>query len=162
MAKASKKAEKPVAPGKRGRGRPEIPLTPEKAKAIVNALASGLPREHAAQLAGISVRTMMRWRAKGRDAARGLYHDFCRDMKKAESYFVGQQLKAIVEIGRGEYESEAAPQWTALAWVLERRFPGDFGRRDTTAHTVEGKGKKAMQLVLVEGPAKIDPPDEMP
>ena len=143
-------------------GRPPIELTTETALKITNALASGVPRTHAAALADVSVRTMMRWREKGAAALSGKYFKFCRDMKRAEAFFVAEQLAVIKKIGQGKYESDRAPVWTALAWLLERRFPYQFGSHSHTTIKAPKGGAKSAQLVLIEGPSKIEPPEDMP
>lgn len=155
---------KPAAPAKKKVGRPEIPLTPELSKKITSAVAAGVPREFACALAEVSWRTVERWIKRGLKENRGKYKQFCRDFKKAEAVYVARTLTTIDSIGSGKHDSDHAPQWTAHAWRLERRFPRHFGRRDRMSHKIAGGANAAAagRLVLVEGPVHVPPPGDMP
>lgn len=150
--------EKPP-PGKPGR--PAKELTTTSLKTIVNAIAQGMPREYAARMVGVSGRTLARWLAQGSKARTGLKCQLCREIGQAEALFIGQGLKAIRRMADGDPDNP--PSLSAWTWLLTRRFPATFGDRGRTvkAEVKAGKGKSA-QLVLVEGPSRVEPPEDMP
>lgn len=140
-------------------GRPRREITAADVTIITKAIRAGLARAQAAALAGISQRTFMRWVKRGNQAGSGPYFEFCQAQKKAEAEFIGQMLTTIVAIGMGKYDADRPPVWTALAWTLERRFPGQFGRRDET--TIQAaKGQRWAPLVIERGGDVLPPVDE--
>ncbi len=88
-------------------------LTPELQAAYLDALKRAWYFETAADLAGIDRGTVRRWIKRGRRERKGLYHEFCTAVKKAS----GERLATA--IGR----IEAAEEWQASAWLLERSAP---------------------------------------
>jgi len=121
-------------------GRP-TKLNKAVAAKILKELERGAPIEAAAPLAGISRRTFYDWVQRG---ARALaaeeagkevpdeekpYAEFCTAVEQVRSEWETRQLEGI------EAAAEAGPQhWTARAWLLERRFPDKYGRRDRMDH----------------------------
>jgi hypothetical protein len=102
-----------------GKGRGAIgKLNEATHAAIVKAIGAGLPRRHAAALAGISYVTLHNWLARGRREAEGPYFEFFAALKKAESEFIARNVKAIEVAGK--------VSWQARAWLLERMFPEEF------------------------------------
>jgi hypothetical protein len=97
-------------------------LTPELQAAYLDALKRSWYLETAADLAGIDRGTVRRWIKRGRRERRGCYHEFCTTVKKAAA----ERLAAA--IGR----IEAAEEWQASAWLLERNAPEKWSnhRRD--------------------------------
>jgi len=99
-------------------GQPTI-RTPDRAKRLFAALRQGNSRRAAVAFAGFS-------------------HDALEDWMKAEPAFKAAVIKA-------EHDSERARvativrasrfNWTAAAWLLERRFPEDWAKRDKVEHT---------------------------
>lgn len=123
----------------RGRGRPTL-LDEDRLERITDALRNGAYIEHAAQAAGISPSTYHNWMDRGRterDRRRaGLaaddhetpYVDFLESVEKAQS-------EAAVEL-LGEIANHARNgTWQAAAWILERKFPRQWGRFDRTEHS---------------------------
>jgi len=105
-------------------------LTPEVQTAIVQAVARGLPYCHARRLAGVGRSTFFNWMALGENLRVGtLYRDFRDAVKRADAQFVVEAL--------GHIQAAGKKQWQAYAWLLERRFPEDFGRREYVDHRVE-------------------------
>lgn len=106
-----------------GNGRP-CKLTPELEARIVAAIERGATRDTAAQEVGVNERTVYRWMARGRkQAALAQFRQFRQAIKRAEA----QAVLHFVGIIR-----DAAPKsWQAAAWWLERRYPLDWGRRES-------------------------------
>ena len=109
---------------KRGKGRPTV-MTPDKEKEILAILSIGGSRNIACDYVGIGYATLSR-RIESSQV-------FSEQVKKAEAT---GQLKHIKKV-------DAADQWQASAWMLERKWPDEFGRRDKTELT----GKDGSPLV---------------
>lgn len=117
-----------------------------KGDAIVRAITLGAPREMAAQAAGVDPTTFYRWVAVGAEfidlddeAVAGLepkqqrLRQFCQDVKRADAQAVVFAVELV---------ADAMPKdWKAAMTWLERRYPGEWGKR-------------------VE--VKVDPPERQP
>jgi transposase len=86
--------------------------------------------EFAAMRAGISPRTVYRWMERGRREGIGRCYEFMSAVKKALAEY---QLTLQQQIA-------AADQWQAKAWLLERRFPKQWGRKVYKQTVVKDKG----------------------
>lgn len=108
-------------------GRPTR-LTPQAHDLYVKAIIVGVPKNKAAALIGMDVSTVTEWMRRGESRARngraasGVYVAFAADVRRAEAEFV---TRALTHIQRAASQDG---QWTAAAWLLERRHPEDFGR----------------------------------
>jgi hypothetical protein len=119
---------------KRGRGRPTL-LNDERTDHICQALENGVAIGHAVRASGIDPQTYYNWLERGtaerERLAAGLdpdpkeqkYVEFFERVKKAEA--VGA-TKHMENISRTALDGT----WQASAWILERRFPRDYGRFD--------------------------------
>ncbi len=106
------------------RGRPDK-LTPEVQAKIVAAIVAGNFRDVAARCAGIGVRTLRTWLARGK-AGDKKYRDFRHALMEAEG---AAEINALALV-RGAAEKD----WRAAAWFLERKFPRRWGRRNRVEH----------------------------
>lgn len=111
----SKEGRRPV------NGRPSK-LTPEVQERLVSAIRQGLKYDTACALAGISYYTMRNWVIAGEGAADGIYFNFLTALKKAEAEAEQDLVKSIKDAGKRE--------WQANAWILERRHPERWARRE--------------------------------
>lgn len=84
--------------------------------AILEHLRSGHYRKDAANLEGVSFQQFNVWRHDDPEFAEGI--------KRAEA----ESISALVE--RIRSASEDPQRWTAAAWLLERRFPQRWGKRE--------------------------------
>lgn len=100
-------------PSKRGRGRPSG-LTEATKRKIIEAVTLGCTYSIAASYAQIHESTIYMWLSKGRDASEGIYYEFYREVKYAEGISAVRSLAAIAQ-------SAKDGNWTAAAWLLERR-----------------------------------------
>jgi transposase-like protein len=89
--------------------------TDARQRAICQAIEQGATYEMAAASAGIHRDTLHAWRS--RDPA------FSDALKAAEARGVLACLSRIQQAANDG-------QWQAAAWILERRYPADYGRRD--------------------------------
>ena len=133
-------------------------LTHELQEDICKAIRAGLTYEQAATLNGVGVSTFMAWRAKGEKAKSGIYQELVDAIKKAniearaihlqrinKASFGGEEFEetsisekvdvnpatgkeTVVARETKKTKKKAMPVWQASAWLLERRFPGEFGR----------------------------------
>jgi transposase len=133
--------------GKR-KGGPIPRIDAEKVKSIVRDLGAGVPRKYAAERVGITERCLYKWLANGRKGGKKNAElvQLVHDVKKAEADAVAGSLARIRKAGAGGsvverttittnakgitttkvVEKLLPPQWTADAWYLERRHPGEF------------------------------------
>ena len=88
---------------------------PERAGAILEALRAGNTRTAAAAGAELSYETLRRWLAGNEEFRAALE----KAEAEAETRFVRQIERAVTD-----------GTWQAAAWWLERRRPGDWGRRE--------------------------------
>ena len=97
-------------------------FTAETVKAILNGVRAGLPYHLAAEAAGVSASTFHAWQAGQfpRGSGPALKVEFSESLKKAKAQGAYRLLALI--------NRAADQQWTAAAWILERRYSGDFGR----------------------------------
>ena len=133
-------------------------LTRSLARSIAHHVRNGLPNKDAARLAGIGESTFYRWIERGEEAKDDIYQEFMELLKESLSSFKRANLDIIqraadthtttttrhiktvggvvgkdgkVEGGERTEEiktEERPPLWTPAAWLLERRFPAEFGR----------------------------------
>ncbi len=110
-------------------GRPIGPvlLTPERSEYICEAIRTGAPLLASLEAAGISTATYYRWLDNGEKEGPEYvdYQQFREDVKKAKGRFVVEAVKGLQAAGSDP------KYWTALAWLLERRCPEEFGKKET-------------------------------
>lgn len=95
-------------PGPRGK------YTPEAVQAICDALRLGLTRADACVHGGISDETFARWLRQ--------HVEFMENVKKAELQAKMSRVARITQAGKNG-------TWQADAWVLERKYPDEFGQK---------------------------------
>ena len=105
-------------------GRPSK-LTPGTTARIAEAVELGATWERAADAAGVGASTLRDWRQRG-EAGEVPFVAFVATIKRAESAGVERALMVI-------RKAAAAGAWQASAWLLERRYPADYGRRSEVA-----------------------------
>jgi hypothetical protein len=96
------------------------------------AIRAGLPYHLAAEAAGISYQTFNEWQhgrfPRGADTQ--LKAEFSDQLTRARG---GSALRLISIVNR------AAPDdWRAASWILERRFPKDFGKQTLEVTGADG------------------------
>ena len=114
-------------------GRP-TKLNKEVCKTIADGITLGMPYEHAAVSAGVSYDTFNNWMKKGKVQKSGKYFEFFKTIKEAEAKGIKNNLALITK-------SSKEGSWQASAWILERRHPEEFGRREVIKASVEHDGK---------------------
>ena len=104
----------------------------------VLAIRLGAPFELAGLYAGIRRETITKWVRRGDENPKGEYGEFARRVKEAEGKAVVGCLARI--------RDAAEREWQAAAWLLERRYPEQFGRM---FHKVEMTGKDGKPLAAI-------------
>jgi hypothetical protein len=95
------------------------------AKRIVDAVRLGAPWYLAAEAGGVGRSTLKQWKARGADGEEP-YAAFLARLKSAEAEGAVGALRVIQKAAENGV-------WTASAWLLERRYPKSFGRRERSA-----------------------------
>lgn len=102
-------------------GRPQT-YNQERADRVCEAVRRGLTYKQAASYAGISYSTLNRWRIEGQqDDSASEFREFWKAFEQAGGEAAFRCLGYIDEAAsRGD--------WKAAAWMLERRYPKEWGR----------------------------------
>lgn len=111
-------------------------LTDEMVRQMAELKADGLSNKDICRAVGIHESTLYRWLAgKGK-----LHRALSESLKKAEAEYKRTLLAAIREAAM-----RRNGQWTAAAWLLERKYPEEYaqGTRERA-----DKGEAAPQIVL--------------
>ena len=120
---------------------PPSRFTEETKRRVCDALLLGCTYSLAASHAGISESTLFRWLSCGREEEEGEFADFYRRAKEAEALSAVRNLATIVQAAK-------AGQWTAAAWLLERRH--GYVRepdRPTVEMTIEIQNTDVVSLI---------------
>ena len=102
------------------RGRP-FKLNAELVDRVAASIELGMTWARAAEASGVGLSTLHEWRARG-EAGEALFVDLVERLKKAEANGIARALESIRSASEGG-------AWQASAWILERRYPADYGRR---------------------------------
>lgn len=125
--------------------------TEERIEIILMNLRQGMTREIACTQAGISSRTLYNWCEADAELADDV--EAAIDVSKA---VLINEIKAL---------GQARQDWRAAAWMLERRWPQEFGaKRDVDVTINKSDGSDVVvsmvaqaQEMLTEQAAKVDP-----
>lgn len=122
MPKAAKTQAK--APKKAGRkpGRRTL-LTARVRQRFIEAIQKGASYELAARAAGISERTFYNWKARA-EAGERRFVQFVQELTRAEAEGAEKLLDSIIKAAEAQ-----GGDWRAAAWLLERRFPDVYAKR---------------------------------
>jgi len=117
-------------------GRPRSTMTPEVEEKILRTVKLGLHAERAAQAHGVMVSAFRSHKRRN--------PDFAIALKKAESEAEGGFLSRIIK--------HTEKQWTACAWILERRWPERWAKRDPETKPLT---KQQVQEAMLEASKAI-------
>jgi len=150
------------------------PPTPDIRESIAATVRLNVPPEVAAIAAGVSAGDFWRWMTRGQNERRGACREFYLAIQRAETDRQKLTLAEIIQIGRGGQvvrrrktvttrkngetletidETITPPQWTALAWLLERRWPQWWARnaKDDDQTNISDKELHELLLDLTKG-----------
>jgi transposase len=120
-------------------GRPLL-MTPAVQERICRNIGLGMTREAAALEAGVSAPVFYAFQAKNQE--------FQDSVKRADAEC---QRACFVSIQRASIQDR---QWTAAAWILERRWPEEFGRIDRHLIHTTPTDKSALPPTYVDAICK--------
>jgi len=140
------RAKRKPAAQRPGNGPMQSPkLTAALAEEIYAAIRAGAIFADAAAHAGVAQSTFHEWLRKGRrDGARDPYRSFVVGLDRALADFKVGALSSI----------HGADEWQARAWMLERRFPDQFGRRTRVDASVQHRFQPVLDVSKLE-PAEL-------
>lgn len=108
---------------------------------LLQGVRLGLNYTDAAALAGICRKTFYNWTEKAKKNEKGKYGKFFEELKKALVLGKAKHLKNIQDAGDNG-------TWQASAWLLERRYPEEFGlNRMSDKTTAKEKAKEIQEAV---------------
>ena len=108
-------------------------LTRKLIELVGRNIMAGNTKKTTCMAVGISQQTFYRWMKEGKEQSRGLKSEFCESVKKAEAVLKTALVSKIMN----------SPNWQAQAWLLERMFPEEYGRRQVIAHAGDDKHNPA-------------------
>jgi hypothetical protein len=123
-------------------GRPSSLDDATKAR-IVAAVEAGCGRRTAAQAAGVDRSTLLRWLAAGREGVEP-FAAFESEVRAAEARC---ELANVATI-----QAASAKTWQAAAWLLERKHPERWARRDPAAERARRDERASTKKLLSEIP----------
>lgn len=118
-------------------GRP-TKKTEQRVEALLQSLRAGASRQRSAALAGIHRDTLHEWMKQ--DPA------FSDAIEKAEAFAEARFLSRVATAAENERS------WQAAAWILERRFPNEWRKREGVEFS--GVNGQAIEVKTIGDPAE--------
>jgi hypothetical protein len=118
-------------------------LTYEIQQRIGENIALGLPYSLAAESAGVTYQTFNTWMNKGKKSTSGKYYQFYKQIQKRNADAAKTCLERL---------NDAAEDGNCQVcmWILERRFPEDFARRQYRKMNVVSENKNENVEIIVQ------------
>ncbi len=111
-------------------------LTEEKIQLASKLIGAGNTIQTIFGALGISKQTWYNWLNKGEKAKSGIYRELWEEVQKAESRAETRYVTIIAQA--------AEENWQAAAWMLERKYPERWGKKDRFAF----EGDEGMKIVI--------------
>ncbi len=102
-------------------------ITPELIGDICKLKGEGLSNKDICMAVGIHEATLYRWLNK---PSNKLHRSLCEEFKKAEAAYKEELLNTVRDAALSKHQ-----YWTAAAWLLERKYPEEYGRPETRKET---------------------------
>jgi transposase len=118
-------------------------LTPNITKRIGENIALGLPYSLAAEAAGIAYQTFNDWMNKGKTEKSGKYYQFYIFIQKCNADAAKKCLERL-------NEAAGAGNCQVCMWILERRFPENFGRHEYRKMNLVSENKNENVEIIVK------------
>lgn len=94
--------------------------TPNRVTTICEQIAKGMPIYYACAMANITHETYLQWKKT--------HSEFSEAIKKAEALDIERRVARLDETAK-------KGNWTADAWMMERRYPEQFGNKQHIEHS---------------------------
>jgi len=107
-------------------------LNDEIIKIICDLAEDGLPDAHIANVIGVTPECFCRWKKQGEQGKSPTHIKFYTEYKKAVAEFIQKNLQII-------QKAAFDGSWQAAAWLLERRFWNEFGKKEQMRMEHTGK-----------------------
>lgn len=101
-------------------------MTDEVVEQLCKLISLGNYEGVAAQAVGISRATLIDWKKRGKKSTHGMYREFWLRFQKAKAEFI---TRATARIQKIAFDADSK-SWQALAWMLERRYPELYGKKE--------------------------------
>jgi len=118
-------------------------LTPEIQKLIGDGISLGLTYALAASATGVTYQTFNQWMKLGRDSTSGKYFDFYNHIEQRNAEGALRILYKLNDAAR-------AGNCQVCMWILDRRFPEDFGRRVYKKTNVVSENQNVSVEIIVQ------------
>lgn len=102
------------------------------------------------QYLNIHPSTWYRWLQEGEKARSGIKKEFYDTVKKAEAE---AEIRLITELQKISQEEN---NWQAIAWMLERKFPERWGKRDRRDDELRSLELKKMEKAIDKTKAETE------
>ena len=113
-------------------------LTAKMVEQVVEMKSHGMTNADICRALGICEQTFYRWL---REDDTRLKRSLSEGIKKAEAEYKETLLQSIMATATREKN----PQWTAAAWLLERKYPDEYAQ---TTRRAEAEGEDVPQITL--------------
>lgn len=124
-------------------------LTKQRRDAIVKLVAGGMSLRRAAPGVGVSHVTAYKWHRLGQEEESDQkYKDFYNAVEQAHSDCIKSNVALI--------ERAAIKHWQAAAWLLERRFPHEYGRLERVEQTRKDEEVTQVEFIVPEEPEEAE------
>jgi hypothetical protein len=117
-------------------------LTAELQQRIGDNIALGLTYKLAAEAAGITYKTFNEYMNRGKTEKSGKYYQFYIHIKKCNADGARKLLESLNAAAK-------AGNCTVCTWILERRFPEEFGRRVYRKTNVVSKNQNVIADIAI-------------
>ena len=118
-------------------------VAPEVRTRMIGAFGAKATVREACAIGGISPDTFYRWMRDAEADPDGEMGEFAREVEAARAQRKMDYVRAVEEHG------EAAGDWRARAWLLERLYPADFGK--ATGRTLTEAEVTALMRLVYDG-----------
>ena len=160
----------PMAKKRKGVGR-VTKLNPDTHAIICDAIKGGATNKDACAFANIHWDTFYKWLERGEKEPDSIYGAFARGVEDARPDFkkihrdviIRAALETTTTIKTTEklmpdgetivtetVTTESPPTWQPSAWLLERRFPEEYGRRTEISGELKGGPAPVINLVCAQ------------
>jgi hypothetical protein len=135
-------------------------IGPQQYKDFMQAVLNGMGIDSAAWAAGLSPSTVKHWLEKGKildgedlpeNTAAWQYSRFWTDYQKARALFEASHVNNICR----HSETNRKGQWTASAWMLERRRPKDYAQASIIDRQSDQKVLEMVKFILDQSPTAL-------